>query len=286
MLSAKHLHEIPCVTERGTSIALYANSLTVSDVTYAVENGAQGIGMLWSEYLLAQSGSESEEEQYQLYRSCLEAAQGRTVTISTCRMGTAEAAAGEYQALSLCGIRYSLQNPEKFEVQLAALLRAGTVGNLRILLPMVTMREEMERALEMVRRTKAMLRKRGVRFAENVPIGVLIETPAAALLAQELAQYASFFCIGVANLAQYTHALDRNDPKQQGYFPSISPAVHRLVRMTLDAAGQAHIPVCVCFESAAAPQLVETYVRLGARELSMDMSSLMAAKEHLIELEL
>ena len=185
-------------------------------------------------------------------------------------------------AMGLCGVRYCLAHPDFFETQLRALLRAGLAGNLRILLPMVSTRDEFEHALDAVYRAKCALRERGVPFAETVPVGAFIETPAAALTAGDLARRAAFFNVGTNNLIQYTYAADRVNPQVRAYLPAASPAVYRLVRFAVEAAAEARIPLCLCGEGAAQPALAEAYARLGVRAFSLPARELLEVKEYLM----
>ena len=207
-----------------------------------------------------------EEEQYGFYTACLAAAQGRPVTICTFdvapdKTGTEFPREEEANpAMGLCGVRYCLAHPDFFETQLRALLRAGAErGNIRIA-----------------------LRERGVPFAETVPVGAFIETPAAALTAGDLARRAAFFNVGTNNLIQYTYAADRVNPQVRAYLPAASPAVYRLVRFAVEAAAEARIPLCLCGEGAAQPALAEAYARLGVRAFSLPARELLEVKEYLM----
>ena len=286
-LTQEKLRALPCVTKDGTRIALLANCASVQDVQAAVEEGAEGVGLLLSEYILLAGKMSTEDEQCHFYAACLAADGERPVTICTYDIGADKTAPGfgadePNPALGLYGLRYCFAHPEFFEAQLCALLRAGLAGDLRILLPMVTTRADLDRALDAIYHAKTVLRRRGVPFCETVPVGVMIETPAAALMAEELAQKAAFFNIGTTNLAQYAYAVDRANPQVAEYFPTFSPAVHKLVKMAVDAAARAHIPACVCGESASRPELAENYARLGVRSLSMASRSLCEIKEYLM----
>ena len=287
-LSQERLRAAPCTTKDGTRISLMADCASVEDVRTAVEAGADGVGLLLSEYLLLAGRVNGEEEQYGFYAACLAAAQGRPVTICTFdvapdKTGTEFPREEEANpAMGLCGVRYCLAHPDFFETQLRALLRAGLAGNLRILLPMVSTRDEFEHALDAVYRAKCALRERGVPFAETVPVGAFIETPAAALTAGDLARRAAFFNVGTNNLIQYTYAADRVNPQVRAYLPVASPAVYRLVRFAVEAAAEARIPLCLCGEGAAQPALAEAYARLGVRAFSLPARELLEVKEYLM----
>lgn len=229
-----------------------ADCASVEDVRTAVEAGADGVGLLLSEYLLLAGRVNGEEEQYGFYAACLAAAQGRPVTICTFdvapdKTGTEFPREEEANpAMGLCGVRYCLAHPDFFETQLRALLRAGLAGNLRILLPMVSTRDEFEHALDAVYRAKCALRERGVPFAETVPVGAFIETPAAALTAGDLARRAAFFNVGTNNLIQYTYAADRVNPQVRAYLPAASP--RRIPACTVRRGGRRpkHASRCAC----------------------------------------
>ncbi len=290
-LSRESLRRAPCVTRDGTRLLLMADCATVEDVQTAVAAGADGVGMLLSEYLLAAEKMHGEEEQFGFYKECLEAAEGRPVTICTFDVGPntkgAEFAREEQNpALGLCGVRYCLSHPGFFDVQLRALLRAGRYGRLRILLPMVTTREELDAVMQAVHRAKVQLRAQGTAFAENVPVGACIETPAAALTAAELACRSAFFTVSTNNLTQYTYAADRVNPQMQEYLPASSRAVYRLVRCAVEAASEAKIPLCLCGDGAEQPALAETYARLGVREFSLPARELLEVKEYLMGVSL
>ena len=285
------LHTRPCQTKDGTRVQLFANCTSVQDVETAVEMGAEGVGLLLSEYFLLAGHMASEEQQYQFYKACLAAAGDRVLAVCTYDIGPDQGATGLVEqdapnpALGLRGLRYCLAHPTFFHTQLAALLRASVHGHLRIIMSMVASENEFERALDAVYRTKVMLRQRGERFDEKIEVGSMIETPAAALEAEALAVRASFFNIGVKDLTQYTHAADRTSELVHDYFPDkvLSPAVKKLMKMTLEAANKADISVCISGETAANPMLAEQYVRMGVRCLSMPARSLPDVKEYLLD---
>ena len=291
-ITKEKLREAMCVTRDGTRITLMASCATPSGVVQAVEEGAEGIGLLQSEYQLLAQSEAGEDAQVRFYSQCLVNAKGKPVTIATYDLSTDkqppgfEAQPEKNPALGLRGVRYSLAHPQLLRSQFAALLRAGVAGSLRVALPMVSSREEMERALDIMYETKRSLREARRMFNENVPVGVVIETPAAALCARELAQKAAFFCVDLANLAQYTHAADRTQADVQPYFSVTSQAVQQLVGMVLEAAKKANIQTVLCCDSAAQPSMAESYARLGVRCFSMAAGDILPAKEYLMGLSL
>lgn len=283
--SLASLRSMPCRTKDGTVVTLLADCGSADDVRNAMASGADGVGLLLGEYLMEGYGA-SEAKQYRFYRACLEASQGKPVTVCVFDGSMARAARGiapqANPALGLRGVRYCMAHPDFFETQLCALLRAGLAGNLRILLPMVSSREELERVLDAIEHAKRTLRLRGDPFSENVPVGVMIDTPAAALMAEDIARRASFFHMDTNILAQYTFAADRLDPRMRSYLPSSSPAVYRLLRSAVEAAAGAQCELCLCGENAAKPALAETYVRMGVRTFSLPVRDLLAVKEYLM----
>lgn len=291
-LSGLALRDALCQTRDGTRVNLYANCSGPQDVRAAVEAGAEGVGLLSSEVLLLAGAGAGEAEQVRFFSDCLAGASGKPVTISIYDIGADKVAPGlpreeePNPALGLVGTRFCLANPELLRTHLCALLRAGVNGNLRIVLPMVNGREELDAMLDAMVGAKAALRARRLPFAENVPVGVMIDTPAAALSADELAQSAAFFHVNPTNLAQYAHAVDRANAHVQGYFPRVSGPVHKLLRLVVDAARPAGLPVCVCCSNADSLAQAETYVRIGVRALSAPTGSLIPLKENLMGLTL
>ena len=279
----------PAVSARGQRYALYANIGGVGQTAAADEAGAEGVGLLRTEFLfMGRTSLPTEEEQYEAYASVSRAMGDRPAVVRTLDIGGDKALPylgqekEENPYLGRRGIRYCLARPEVFRTQLRALLRAGLAGNLRILLPMVSTRDEFEHALDAVYRAKCALRERGVPFAETVPVGAFIETPAAALTAGDLARRAAFFNVGTNNLIQYTYAADRVNPQVRAYLPAASPAVYRRVRFAVEAAAEARIPLCLCGEGAAQPALAEAYARLGVRAFSLPARELLEVKEYLM----
>lgn len=274
-MAAEQLRLAPCVTQDGIAVSLLANCSAPEDICAAMALGAEGVGLLRSEFLFLDGSVPGEEEQFAFYRDCLAAANGKPVTIRTLDIGADKSVSGisaaeeENPALGLRGLRLSLAHPALLRCQLAALLRAAQYGDLRIMFPMVTTPDDLDRALAIVAQVRAELALRGVEFASQVPIGCMIETPAAALMAEELAQKCDFFSVGTNDLTQYTLAADRLNTAVANYFNPTAPALQKLLAMTIHAAQQAGIELSVCGEAAADPACALTYVRLGVRKLSM-----------------
>ena len=287
-LSQERLRTQPCVTRDGVRVALTANCSGPQDIAQAISLGAEGVGLLRSEFLFLDGNLPDEAEQLNFYRSCVLAAGGKPVTIRTLDIGADKDVAGltlseTNPALGLRGLRFSLARPDLFLAQLCALLKAGLAGPLRIMFPMVASVEDFDRAMEMVAQARDTLTQRGEAFSDSIEFGVMVETPAAALLSDELAKRADFFSIGTNDLTQYVHAVDRINPAVTSYFTPASPAVLRLIRLIVGNAEQAGIPVSICGESAADPDLALLYVQAGIRRLSMSAPSILAVKERLMD---
>ena len=282
----------PCVTLDGTILSLRANCSCPEDIEIAMEAGAEGVGLLRSEFMIADGRIPGEEEQYYFYISCLQAAGGKPVTVRTFDIGSDKTVRGVSEpalnpALGMRGIRMSLARPQMFLDQVCALLRAAAKGPLQVMFPMITCAEDWRLTMELVDRAKAQLRQRGVPFQEDTVFGSMIEVPSAALLAPELAaQGCGFFSIGTNDLTQYTYAADRLDGRFSGYFAGESTAVHRLIDLTIAAAKQAGLPVCACGVSTSDPGRAVRYARQGVRILSMEASSILPVKAKLLEADL
>ena len=282
----------PCRTKDGTHVALLASCSGPEDVELAMQAGAEGVGLLRSEFSIMAGRVPSEEEQYFFYLSCLQAAGGKPVTVRTFDIGADKSVPGLTEdspnpALGMRGLRMSLAHPQMFEEQLCALLRAGTRGPLRVSIPMVSTPEDWLQAMEHVEKARRALRRRGVVFNEELEFGCMVETPSAALLAPDiLAAGCRFLVIGTNDLIQYTYAADRLDSRFSEFFGGQSPAVHRLVGMALDAAKAAGAPVCICGVHAGSPNQVVRYARQGVRCFATEAASLLQVKARLLEEDL
>lgn len=282
----------PCRTRDGAHVALMASCSGPEDVELAMQAGAEGVGLLRSEFSIMAGRIPSEEEQYYFYLSCLQAAGGKPVTVRTFDIGADKSVPGLTEdspnpALGMRGLRMSLAHPQMFEEQLCALLRAGARGPLRVAIPMVSCPEDWQRAMHHVEKARRTLRRRGVVFNEEMEFGCMVETPSAALLAGDiLAAGCRFLVVGTNDLVQYTYAADRLDGRFSDLFSARSPAVHRLVGMVLDAAAGTGAPVCICGVHAGSPNQVVRYARQGVRCFSTEAASLLQVKARLLEEDL
>lgn len=287
------LRRLPSVSEDGEAVELQANLEIPAELPLIAQSGASGIGLLRSEFLFMNRETiPDEEEQLETYRSVIEAMQGDTVTIRVLDWGgekeiealQAEGVVPEVTdtnpALGLRGIRLLLRETALFETQLAAILRAGAYGPVRVLLPMVTTVAEVRAAREVFDRVTRRLRRRGERMAEQAPpLGIMIETPGAALSADALALEVDFFAIGTNDLTMYTLAVDRGESEVAAMYDPLHPAVLRLVQFATEAALRMRMPVSVCGEMASNPRLTRLLLGLGLRSFSMNASSVPRVKQ-------
>lgn len=276
----------PAATADGVRIHLEANLEIADEVGRVRDAGAEGIGLYRSEFLLdaSQPDTAGENAQYETYRTLLEAMRPMPVTIRTFDAGesrwlVAPRAAGHRERFGLRGIRAALQHDERFRCQMRALLRAAPAGTLRILLPFVTSSDELRQARELI---GEIARETG---AAGVPVGAMIEVPAAALTVDHLAVHADFLSVGTNDLIQYTLAIDRTDERLTGHYEPAEPAVLRLLRMVAGGGRRARCPLSVCGEMAADPLLVALLVGLGFRTLSMTPAAIPIVKQALSVLD-
>ena len=282
---------LPAVTADGVQMRLEANIEAPDDAMRARQQGAEGIGLFRSEFLLAGGGGAAltEEAQYASYRRLIDAAEGSSVTVRTfdlneTRMLLGHAGIdGPRTPLGLRGIRLSLASEDIFQTQLRALLRAAAHGPLRIMFPFVSGLDELQAARAAVAVATETLKARG----EGVPtvsIGVMIEVPSAALTADLLAEEADFFSIGTNDLIQYSLAVDRTDDRVSRLYEPLHPAILRMLRIVARAGKRRGLRVAVCGEMAADPVILALLVGLGLREFSMAPTAIPLAKQVLREM--
>lgn len=289
----QRLKDKPCVTRDGVKISLLANCNDIKDIEYAVSQGADGIGLLRSEMLLLeQDRMPGFSEQCEFYKKCLEAADGRPVTIRTFDVGADKAVTcfgvrktEENPALGLRGVRVCLENTEPFITQLCALLYAGRFGDLKVMFPMISGPQELIKANECVKEAKKRLREKGIRYNTKMKWGCMLETPAAAVCADILAKNADFFSIGTNDLTQYTHAADRGNKYTEKYYEEFSPALRRIIAIAVEHAKKTGTPISVCGEIAANPAYAAELCKMGITQLSMAAASINEVKEKLMGIQ-
>ncbi|MCP1337231.1 phosphoenolpyruvate--protein phosphotransferase [Futiania mangrovi] len=279
----------PAVTADGVAVTLTANIELPAEVAAALSNGAEGIGLVRSEFVfLNRATMPGEEEQAELLGDIVRRMNGRPVTIRTLDVGGEKAlpALADYlgdcpnPALGLRAVRLSLRAPDLLRMQLAAILRAAVHGPVRILLPMITTGREMRQVRAALAEVAAGLRQRGVAVPDPLPpLGAMIEVPAAALAADSLARDADFFSIGTNDLTMYALAIDRANEQVADLYDPLNPAVLRLIQFTTAAAQRAGIPVNICGEIAGDPWFTPLLLGLGLTDLSMTAQSLLSVKQ-------
>ena len=263
------------VTSDGVRITLRANVDLPEESVLAAVSGAEGVGLMRTEFLIVgRTVMPDEEEQYRAYRKVVEAFGGKPVVIRTFDIGGDKLPAGGFPHepnpfLGWRAIRMCLDESEMFKVQLRALLRAAAHGDARIMLPLVVTVDEVRQAHRLLDEAAAELEERGLPFRRDLPLGIMVETPAAAMSADVLAKEVSFFSIGTNDLVQYTLAVDRGNANLASRFTPLHPAVLRLVKRTVDVGRAAGLEVAVCGEMASQPVMAFALIGLGVRQLSV-----------------
>jgi phosphoenolpyruvate-protein phosphotransferase (PTS system enzyme I) len=288
------LRKVPAITLDGAEIKLFANLELPAEIDSVLTSGAVGVGLLRTEFLyMNRDDLPSEDEQYEILRELVQRLDGRVLTIRTLDAGGEKAIpaldvdAGANPSLGLRAIRLSLKRPEVLEAQLAAILRAGAHGPVRILLPMVCTVDELTAVRAALDDVARRLKRRHQALASPLPpLGTMIEVPGAALAADALAWHSDFFAIGTNDLTQYTLAIDRADETVAHLYNPLHPAVLRLVQFAAEAALRARIPVSVCGEIAGDPRFTALLLGLGIRDLSMAAASIPIVKQRIRTLDL
>jgi len=277
----------------GLSIALHANIELPGDVPVALESGAEGIGLFRTEFLFLDRGDmPDEQEQFEAYKKVVKGMAGRPVTIRTFDLGAdkdlnPEGTAGDRvktnPALGRRAIRLSLAEPKMFQTQLRAILRASKFGPIKLLIPMLAHAHEIDQALAAVEQAKSSLRGEKIVFDENIPVGGMIEIPAAALAVGLFLRRLDFLSIGTNDLIQYTLAIDRADEQVAALYDPLHPAVLMLLAHTISSAEKADIPVSVCGELAGDPELTRLLLGMGLRCFSMHPSQILRVKSRILK---
>ena len=285
----KRLKTSKSSTLDGTPIELMANIELLQDVAAVKTSGAHGVGLFRSEFLfLNRDDLPSEDEQYESYKSVAEALDGKPVTIRTLDLGADKQApwghtVADNPALGLRAIRLCLAEPGLFHTQLRAILRASQHGQVRMLIPMLVSFAELRQTLLRINEARASLKKDGLKFDEKLPVGGMIEVPAAALAAGFFAEQLDFLSIGTNDLIQYTLAIDRADDSVAHLYDPLHPAVLHLIQHTIRAGAKLGKPVSVCGEMAGDPLLTRLLLALGLRSFSMQPASLLQVKQQILK---
>ncbi len=289
----RRLIGVPAITQDGSRIQLMANIELPDDIETTSKLKADGVGLYRTEFLYMNRDSiPDEEEHYQTYRRVVEGLNGIPITIRTLDLGadkrtdqsSNEVLPGSNPALGLRAIRLCLKEPELFLPQLRAILRAAALGPIRLMVPMLSSLQEVEKLKTLVSEAADSLTWEGLPFSSEIPIGGMIETPAAALTADAFARELDFLSIGTNDLIQYTLAVDRIDDEVNYLYDPLHPAVLRLIKMTIEAGERAGIPVGMCGEMAGDRRYTPLLLGLGLREFSMLPGSLLEVKQLLLSL--
>lgn len=294
--SLKSFLDKPAVTKDGTKFKLYANIGTPEEAEVAVAEGADGIGLFRTEFLyMSQSGASlnaaarsfSEQNQFEAYKQVLQIMGDKPVTIRTLDAGGDKLINSvdipildeKNPLMGLRAVRLSLAYPNVLKTQLRALYRASVYGNLQIMFPLITSVNQVKECLELVEEVKKELTCEQIEFKKDIPIGIMIETAAAALVTDCLTKVSDFFSLGTNDLTQYTLAIDRENPHVAELYNEFNLAVLRLIHMTVKASNEANIPISVCGEMAGRQDSIMVLAGMGIRNLSMSPKLISATKE-------
>ncbi len=280
------------VTKDGTKVKLYANIGLPADAEIAVNNTAEGVGLLRSEFLYMDSDTmPSEESQFEAYKKVAEIMKDKEAIIRTLDIGgdkelkylTLEKEANPF--LGYRAIRLCLDNPTIFKTQLRAILRASAFGKLAIMFPMISSIEELRAAKEVLEECKQELDNENILYDKNIQVGIMIEIPSAALIADKLAKECDFFSIGTNDLIQYTVAVERGNEKISKLYTKYHPAVIKLIKKAIDGAHSANIICGMCGEAAGDPTFIPLLVGLGLDEFSMNSNNILRARKTINNLD-
>lgn len=281
------------ITLDGKKINIYANIGSVDNIGAVLLNDAGGIGLFRSEFLyLENTNYPTEEEQFRIYKRVLESMAGKKVIIRTLDIGADKQCdyfhmpKEENPALGVRAIRLCLNRPEIFRTQLRALFRASMFGNLGIMFPMIANVWELEEILDLCKTVKDELKQDGIEYSEKIELGIMIETPAAALISDRLAPMVDFFSVGTNDLTQYTLACDRQNPEIERFCDTHHEAVLRLIQMAADNAHRYGKWIGICGELAADTALTETFLKMGIDELSVSPSFVLKVRDAIRNIDL
>lgn len=273
------------ITADGCQVELFGNIGSVEDARAVVDNDGEGVGLFRTEFLFMDGGAmPTEEEQFRAYQQAALIMKGRPVIIRTLDIGGDKdipylgLEKEDNPFMGFRAIRYCLAREDVFRTQLRALLRASAFGDVRIMVPLVTGVEELRQVRALIRRYADEFSREGVACNKDVPVGVMIETPAAALMADALAAEADFFSIGTNDLTGYTMAVDRGNDRVRYLYSAFNPAVLRSIRSVIAAGTAAGIPVGMCGEAAADPLLIPLWISFGLTEYSVGPASILATR--------
>ncbi|HIZ23084.1 MAG TPA: phosphoenolpyruvate--protein phosphotransferase [Candidatus Blautia faecigallinarum] len=286
------LKEVEDITRDGKKIGLYANISNLDDLNSVLYYGAAGIGLFRSEFqYLGRENYPRENELFCAYKKVAETMENRLVVIRTVDLGADKQA--EYldipdevnPIMGNRGIRLCLDRKRMFKAQIRAIYRASAYGNLAMMYPMITSEEELDEIEKIIREIKAGLLEKEIPFKE-IPVGIMVETPAAVMISRELARRVDFLSMGTNDLTQYTLAMDRQNPLLRGKYNDHHPAIIRMIQMVIASAHQENCRVCICGELAADTRLTEKFLRMGVDDLSVVPVCILPVRKAIREVDL
>ena len=289
----QQLKGLPSETVDGHRVEVAANVSSASDLAAVLKNDAEGIGLFRSEFIyMGRDTLPSEEEQFNIYKLAIETMAGKRVIIRTLDIGADKEASAfhlpkeENPALGMRAIRICLTRPEIFKTQLRAILRASAFGKAAIMFPLITSVWEVWKAKEILDEVKMELDKKGIAYDHHMEVGIMVETPAAALISDKLAKEVDFFSIGTNDLSQYTLVVDRTSRVLSDFFNPHHPAVLKLIQMTVENAHKAGIWVGMCGELGSDFSITETFLRMGVDEFSVAPYSVLPLRKQIRSIDL
>ncbi|MGJ8637036.1 MAG: phosphoenolpyruvate--protein phosphotransferase [Phycisphaerales bacterium] len=284
-ISLHELATLPAITTDGVEIELLGNIEFADEIAHLLDEGGQGVGLFRTEFLyLTGNQSPTEEDHFNSYKRCIEMLNGKPLTIRTIDLGADKYTQKQQEtpernpSLGLRSIRHSLQNQKMFRTQLRAILRASAFGPVKVMFPLITNITEFRSARYFLNEEMEELTEAGIEHNPDIDVGMMVEVPAAALMASAFAREVDFFSVGTNDLVQYTLAVDRTNERVASLYTPIHPAVLRLVRDVARAAHKREIPVSCCGQSAADPAFAALLIGMGVRTLSVTASSLPLVK--------
>lgn len=287
------LKGVKSVTQDGHAVEVFANIANPGDMANVMRNDAEGIGLFRSEFIyLENKDYPTEEQQFSAYKLAVETMAGKKVVIRTLDIG-ADKQVDYFKlekeanpAMGLRAIRICLTRPKIFKTQLRALCRASAFGKLAVMFPMIISAEEVRRSKALLAEVQQELTSAEIAYDKNMEVGIMVETPAAAIMSEELAKEVDFFSIGTNDLSQYTMAIDRQNPNLEEFFDRHHPALLRLIAMTVANGHKAGIWVGICGELGADLELTEMFLRMGVDELSVSPALILPLRRNILHLDL
>ena len=282
------IKNIKCKTLNNETIELLANIEVPGDIASVKENGASGIGLFRTEFLfMNRKDLPNEKEQFEIYKSVVKSMNGKTVVIRTLDSGadkltSADTTISSNPALGLRAIRLCLSEPQLFNIQLRAILKASQFGKIKILIPMLSSLSELRQTKLLIERAKNSLRKEKILYDNNIKIGGMIEVPAVAINAEVFAQELDFLSIGTNDLIQYTLAIDRTDDRVSHLYNSLHPAILKLINITIKAGNKHNKEVSICGEMAGDSKLTKLLLGMGLKNFSMHPSRILSVKKQVL----